>query len=164
MSIDICVYLYLYIYIYTHTMYIHICIYVNIYEAFLVVQMVKNTPAMQEIDPGFDLWVRNIPWRTEWLPTPVFLPGEFHGERSLSGGLLYPHNSKWGFPRATSSKRTHLPMEEKSHGFNPWVRKIPWRRAWQSTPAFSPGESHAQRSLAADSPQGHTESDSTKAT
>ena len=31
---------------------------------------------------------------------------------------------------------------------NPWVRKIPGRRAWQSTPAFLPGESHAQRSLA----------------
>ena len=33
----------------------------------------------------FDLWVRNIPWRREWLPTPVFLPGEFHGQRSLVG-------------------------------------------------------------------------------
>ena len=27
-----------------------------------------------------------IPWRREWLPTPVFLPGEFHGQRSLGGG------------------------------------------------------------------------------
>jgi len=26
-----------------------------------------------------------IPWRREWLPTPVFLPGEFHGQRSLAG-------------------------------------------------------------------------------
>ena len=31
--------------------------------------------------------------------------------------------------------------------FNPWVRKIPRRRAWQSTPVFLPGESHRQRSL-----------------
>ena len=29
-------------------------------------------------------------------------------------------------------------------GFNPWVRKIPWRRAWQPTPGFWPGESHGQ--------------------
>ena len=29
--------------------------------------------------------VRKIPWRREWLPTPVFLPGEFHGQRSLAG-------------------------------------------------------------------------------
>ena len=31
--------------------------------------------------PGFDPWVGKIPWRREWLPTPVFLPGEFHGLR-----------------------------------------------------------------------------------
>ena len=30
----------------------------------------------------FNSWVRKIPWRREWLPTPVFLPGEFHGQRS----------------------------------------------------------------------------------
>ena len=30
----------------------------------------------------------------------------------------------------------------KRHGFNPSVRKIPWKRAWQPTPAFLPGESH----------------------
>ena len=34
---------------------------------------------------GFDLWVRNIPWRKKWQPTPVFLPGESHGQRSLAG-------------------------------------------------------------------------------
>ena len=32
--------------------------------------------------------------------------------------------------------------------FNPWVGKIPWRRAWQPKPVFLPGESHGQRSLA----------------
>ena len=32
-------------------------------------------------------------------------------------------------------------------GFDPWVRKIPWRRAWQPIPVFLPGESHGQRSL-----------------
>ena len=36
----------------------------------------------------------------------------------------------------------------KRHGFDPWVRKIPWRRAWQPTSVFLPGESHGQRSLA----------------
>ena len=34
------------------------------------------------------------------------------------------------------------------HRFNPWVRKIPWRRKWQPTPVFMPEESHGQRSLA----------------
>ena len=35
--------------------------------------------------PGFDAWVRKIPWSRKWQPTPVFLPGEFHGQRSLVG-------------------------------------------------------------------------------
>ena len=34
---------------------------------------------------GFDPWVGKIPWRRKWLPTAVFLPGEFHGQRSLEG-------------------------------------------------------------------------------
>jgi len=48
--------------------------------------------------------------------------------------------------------------------FNPWVGKISWRRAWQSTPGFLPGESHGQRSLSGCSPKGHKESDMTEAT
>ena len=35
--------------------------------------------------PGFNPWVRKIPWGREWLPAPVFLPGDFHGQRSLEG-------------------------------------------------------------------------------
>ena len=33
----------------------------------------------------FDLSVRKIPWRMAWQPTPVFLPGEYHGQRTLVG-------------------------------------------------------------------------------
>ena len=40
--------------------------------------------------PGINPWVGKIPWRTKWLPTPVFVPGEFHGQRSLAG------YSPWG--------------------------------------------------------------------
>ena len=43
--------------------------------------------------------------------------------------------------------------------FDPWVRKIPWRRAWQPTPLFLPGESHGWRSLAGYSPWSPKESD-----
>ena len=46
--------------------------------------MVENLPAVQETRVG------KIPWRREWLPTPVFLPGESHGQRSLAG------HSPWG--------------------------------------------------------------------
>ena len=47
-------------------------------------------------------------------------------------------------------------------GFDPWVGKIPWRRAWQPTPVFLPGEALGQRSLAGYSPWGHKESDTTE--
>ena len=42
------------------------------------------------------------------------------------------------------------------HVFSPWIRKILWRRAWQPTPVFVPGECHGQRSLAGCSPGGRT--------
>ena len=42
-------------------------------------------PSCQCRRPRFHLWVRKIPWRREWRPTPVFLPGEFHGQGSLLG-------------------------------------------------------------------------------
>ena len=43
----------------------------------------------------------------------------------------------------------------------PWVGKIPWRKKWQSTPVFLPGESHGQGSLVCYSPWGHKGSDTT---
>ena len=43
--------------------------------------------------PGFNPWVAKISWTREWQPTPVFLPGEFHGQRSLAG------HSPWGLQR-----------------------------------------------------------------
>ena len=51
----------------------------------------------------------------------------------------------------------------KRPGFGPWVGKLPWRRKRQPTPAFLPGESHGQRSLAGHSPWGRKESDTTEA-
>jgi len=36
----------------------------------------------------FSPWVGKIPWRRKWLPTPVFLLREFHGQRTLAGYLL----------------------------------------------------------------------------
>ena len=49
----------------------------------------KNTPANSG-DQGLGRWVGKIPWRKKWQPTPVFLPGKSHGERSLVG------YSAWG--------------------------------------------------------------------
>ena len=37
------------------------------------------------------------------------------------------------------------PAKARDLGFDPWVRKIPWKRKWQLTPVFLPGKSHGQR-------------------
>ena len=55
-------------------------------------------------------------------------------------------------PRQRSGK-------ESLRRFDPWVRKIPWRRKWQPTTVFWPGKSHGQRSLAGSSPWGCKELD-----
>ena len=60
--------------------------------AFLVAQMVRI--CLQSRRPGFDPWVRKIPWRREWQPTPVFLPGESHGQKSLVGYSLWVTKSQ----------------------------------------------------------------------
>ena len=70
-----------------------------------------------------------------------------------------------GFPDGTSSKEPACQCRRhKRREFNPWMGKIPWRRAWQPTPVFLPGESHGQRKLAGYSPWGHKELDTTEAT
>ena len=69
------------------------------------------------------------------------------------------------FPGGASSKEPTCPGRSyKSFRFDSWVRKIPWRRAWQPTPVFLPGEAHGQRSLEGHSPSGHKESDMTEET
>ena len=70
------------------------------------------------------------------------------------------------FPGGTSSKEPTCQGRRGNTrpGFDPWVGKIPWRRKWQPTPVFLPGESHGQRSLAGYSPEGCKESDTTEVT
>ena len=61
--------------------------------ASLVAQLVKNLPAMWETRVWFLGW--EDPWGRKWQPTPVFLPGESHGQRSLAG------YSSWGCKSCT---------------------------------------------------------------
>ena len=68
-----------------------------------------------------------------------------------------------GFPSGTVVK--NLPAnagDVGDLGFNPCVRKIPWRREWQPTPVFLPVKPHEQKSLAGYSPWDHKESDTTE--
>ena len=66
-------------------------------------------------------------------------------------------NLNRGFPSSSVGKR--ICLQCKRPRFDPWVRKIPWRRKWQPTPVFLPGEFHEQRSLACYSPWDSKESD-----
>ena len=53
-----------------------------------------------------------------------------------------------GFPRGTSAKEPACQCgRHKNHRFNPLVRMIPWRKAWQPTAVLLPGESLEKRSL-----------------
>ena len=76
--------------------YIHICI----TGASLVAQTVKNPPAMRET------WVQSLgredPWRRAGQPTPVFLPGESHGQRSLVG------YGPWGHRELDATERVSI--------------------------------------------------------
>ena len=59
-----------------------------------------------------------------------------------------------GFPGGAGGKEPACQCRRcRRLGSNPWVGKLPWRRAWQFTPVFLPGESHGQRSLEGYSPE-----------
>ena len=73
--------------------------------------VVKNLPVNGK--GLFDLWVRKIPWKREWQPTPVFLPGESHGQRSLQG------YSPWGHKVFDVTER----LKEQQQCFRGW-----WQR------------------------------------
>ena len=75
----------------------------------------------------------------------------FWGRPSFNQGL--PGGAVVKNPSACQCKRC------KRCGFDPWVGTIPWRRKWQLTPVFLPGESHGQRSLVGSGPWGPKESD-----
>ena len=69
-------------------------------------EVVKNPPETQEKacvagDMFSILGSGKIPWRKKWQPTPVFLPGEFHGQRSLVG------YSPWGCKESDTTEQTH---------------------------------------------------------
>ena len=99
---------------------------------------------------------RNLIWvlKNEW---------ELFTKQGKKKGLLVKVNE--GFLGGASSKEQICQRRRhKRDGFDPWIGKIPWRRAWQPTPVFLPGKPHGQRSLAGYSPQGRKESDTTEVT
>ena len=91
-------------------------------------------------------------WGLKELDTPEWL------------NWLTDWSNFWAFPGGINSKEAACQCRRcKRCGFDPWVGKIPWRKAWQLTLIFLPGESHEQRSPAGYSPWGRKESDMTEA-
>ena len=70
-------------------------------------QAVKNLSAMSETE--FDPWVRKIPWRRKWDPTPVVLPGESQGQRNLAG------YSPWGRKELDMTEQLILPLYKRKN-------------------------------------------------
>ena len=66
-----------------------------------------HLPVQQMWEIRVDPWVGKIPWRRKWQLTPVFLPGKFHGQRSLAG------YSPWGHKESDTTERlsTHVHMQ-----------------------------------------------------
>ena len=100
---------------------------------------------------------RLVPGAAENIEDMLEWAGEAGRERTLLQG-----KSKV-LPGGASGKEPICQCwSHKRLRFDPWVGKIPWRRAWQPTPIFLPGESHGQRSLASYSPLGRKGSDATE--
>ena len=103
---------------------------------------------------------RGFPWRREWQSTPVFLPGESHGQRSLAGYSLCGRKASdttkrltLGLPRWHSGKESACNAgDPRDTGSTPGIRKFPWSRKWQPTPVFLSEKSYGQRSLVGYSP------------
>ena len=65
---------------------------------------------MQEIQEcGFDPWVGKIPWSRKWHPTPVFLSGKFHGQKSLAG------YSPWGYKEPDTTEHHQVSATRASY-------------------------------------------------
>ena len=76
---------------------------------------------MQCRKPGFDPWVRKILWKSEWLPIPVFLPREFHGQRNLAGYSPWDHKESDTTEQLTLSP---WPWVELTGILNSWVHTL----------------------------------------
>ena len=105
------------------------------------------------------LWVNSGSWW--WTGRPGVLQSmrsqrvrhDWETELNWNEELSVTGLPSWGFPGGSSDRGSSCQYRRhKRHVFHPWVREIPWRRAWQPIPLFLSGECHGQRSLVACSP------------
>ena len=107
------------------------------FRASFVAQWQRNLQPMQETQVRSlgleDPWVGKISWKRKWQPTPVFLPGEFHGQRSLAG------YSPWGHKESGMTQRLNNNKYQKLMNFlsqikvikkKQFVKRIKTREFW----------------------------------
>ena len=98
---------------------------------------------------------------SETWPPPLRMSWSLGRGAGQGGGRKYDK----GFPAGASVKNLLASAGDlRDVGSTPGSGRVPWRRKWQPTPVFLPGESHGQKSLVGYSPRGRKESDTTKAT
>ena len=101
--------------------------------------------------PGFNPWVWKILWRWEWLPPPVFLPGEFHGQGNLESYSLWDHKEsdmterlstqQWENSWETQKKTTHEKKNQCWESAMHWghrcqmISSKQWKLSFHSPPA-----------------------------
>ena len=104
-----------------------------------------------------ETWIQSLGWED-----PLEKGKAIHSSINMETNVpnMIWDKTVWGFPCSSIGKESACRCRRhRRHGFDPWVRKIPWRRKWEPTPVFLPGKSHGQRSLVGYRPLGHTESD-----
>ena len=106
---------------------IHICYILKVCLAGVVFPASSDSKesAFQCRRPRFDPWVGKIPWRREWLPTPVFLPGESHGQRSLVGYSLWGCRELDMTEQLTLTFHFHIPKRVVTSTLSHSDHKIP---------------------------------------
>ena len=99
---------------------------------------------------GLENWGRKELDTTERLSLsffPVVVSGKFTLSMPRGEGLSEEVILKQASQVALAVKNPPANAGDKRRRFDPWVGKIPWRKAWQPSPVFLPGGSHGQRSL-----------------
>ena len=121
-------------------------------------------PPQRHNPSGRGLEQRDHLWWCTWSRTSLHKTVATNQTRSLSHAVWRVQRKRWSFlliplchglPKWLSGEEPACQCRRcRRHGFNPWIRKIPWRRKRQPTPIFLPGKSHGQRSLTDYSPWG----------
>ena len=109
-----------------------------------------------------DIYVNKIIWKKSLLQLNYSLwkPLFIYCKSSMDSFVNTEHWSIWNCESGKSTlilaslvaQWLRICLQCRGCGFDPWVGKSPWRRAWQPTPVFLPGESHGRRNLAGYSP------------